>query len=119
MEYKYSTFVDPSTYDDFGLTGGLPLRVSKYDHLANKGCRRAQDDWNQYVGKISVFTGCLCPRFNAMSVSVPECRPERMEMIAYVTEFGFLHDGVWNLAGNMNDNADLHRCNGQLQPREG
>ena len=94
MDYKYSTVVYPSTYDDFGLSGALPLRASKFGHLADKGNRRAQKDWRQFVGKISDFTGCLCPRFNDISVAVPECRPERMEVVTYANEFAFLHDGV-------------------------
>ena len=94
MDYKYSTIVDPSTYEDFGLSGALPLRASKFGHLADKGSRRAQDDWKEFVGKISGFTGCLCPRFNGITVAVPECRPERMEVVTYANEFAFLHDGV-------------------------
>ena len=98
MDYKYSTVVDPSTYDDFGLCDTLPLRVSRYGNLADKGCRRAQEDWTRFVGRISGFTGCQCPRFNAIAAAVPECRPERMEMITYANEFAFLHDGECKFA---------------------
>lgn len=98
MEYKHSTVVDPSTYDDFGLCGALPLRISKYGNLADKGCQRAQEDWIRFVGKISDFTGCRCARFNAISAGVPECHPERMEMVTYANEFAFLQDGACKLA---------------------
>ena len=98
MEYRYSTVVDPSTYDNFGLCDALPLRASKFGHLADRGCRRAQDDWTRFVGKISGFIGCLSPRFNAISVGVPECLPERMEVITYANEFAFLQDGAYKLA---------------------
>ena len=97
MEYEHSTIVDPITYDDFGLCGGIPLRTSNHGHLADKGCQRARNDWNRHVGENSV-QGCMCPRFNMTSVTIPECLPERLEIIAYVNEFAFLQDGISILA---------------------
>lgn len=90
---RYSTIVDPSTYDDLGLCSALPLRVHKFAHLADKGARRAQEDWKRLVGPIKNFTGCLSPRFNGIAVAVPECIPDRLEIVTYANEFAFLHDG--------------------------
>lgn len=98
MPCCYSTIVDPSTYDDLGLCSSLPLRVHKFAHLADKGARRAQEDWKRMVGPIKNFTGCLSPRFNGIAVAVPECIPERLEIVTYANEFAFLHDGDYNPA---------------------
>lgn len=93
IEYRHSKVVDPSTYNDLGLCSGLPLRVHKHKHLADKGARRAQEDWKRLVGPINNFTGCLSPRFNGIAVAIPECIPERLEAVTYANEFAFLHDG--------------------------
>lgn len=34
-----------------------------------------------------------------MSVTVPECLPERLEVISYANEFAFLHDGQYRNLG--------------------
>ena len=94
MKYKHSTIVDPSTYDDFGLCDGISLRNSSYGYLADMGSQKAQRDWGQHVGKISDFAGCMCPQFNMTSVTIPECLPDRLEVIAYANEFAFLQDGM-------------------------
>ena len=107
MEYQFSTLIDPSTYDDFGLCGALPLRHSNYSHLADEGCRSAQEDWNRLVGRISNFHGCLSPRFNAIAVAFPECFPDRIALIAYANEFAFLQDGMAILARNNVVDTDL------------
>jgi hypothetical protein len=93
IQHQHSKLVDPSTYNDLGLCGGLPLRVHKHAHLADKGARRAQEDWKRLVGPIRNFTGCLSPRFNGIAVAIPECIPERLETVTYANEFAFLHDG--------------------------
>lgn len=94
---RYSNLVDPSTYNDLGLCSSLPLRVHKFAHLADKGALRAQEDWKRLVGPIRNFTGCLSPRFNGIAVAVPECIPERLEIVTYANEFAFLHDGDYTL----------------------
>lgn len=97
MEYRHSTVIDPSTYGDLGLCCSIPLRVSNFDHLANKGSWRARDDWKLFTGKIPEETGCLCHHFNFISATIPECRPERIEVLAYLSEYAFFHDGVIGL----------------------
>ncbi|KAF3400488.1 Ophiobolin F synthase [Talaromyces pinophilus] len=96
---RYSNLVDPSTYNDLGLCSSLPLRVHKFAHLADKGALRAQEDWKRLVGPIRNFTGCLSPRFNGIAVAVPECIPERLEIVTYANEFAFLHDDILDNVG--------------------
>jgi len=93
MVFENSTRVDPCSYESMGLFENLPVRISKYEQLANKGCLRAQEDWKRHVGPIGGFSGCLS-KCNLIAVGLPECLPGRIEAIAYANEVAFLHDGT-------------------------
>ena len=100
MQFKYSTVENPSTYDTEGLCEGIPLRRHVAADLEEIGTFRAQEDWRRYVGPMDDYKGGLGPRFSFMTVSVPECLPDRLDIISYANELAFLHDGefcVWNL----------------------
>ncbi|KAF2866148.1 isoprenoid synthase domain-containing protein [Massariosphaeria phaeospora] len=98
MEYKHSDIVDPSTYDLEGLCDGIDLRCHKYQDFEDIGTLRAQEDWRKWVGPVDMYRGGLGPKYSFMSVSVPECLPERLEIISYANEFAFLHDDVTDVA---------------------
>jgi hypothetical protein len=93
MEYQYSTVVDPATWDSEGLCEGIDLRQHKYTRFEDRGAIRAHEDWTKYIGPMTGYRGTLGSRFSFMSVTVPECIPERLEVISYANEFAFLHDG--------------------------
>jgi hypothetical protein len=93
MEYRYSTVVDPSEYVTEGLCEGIPLRAHKNPELEDRGVLRAQEDWRRYVGPLENYKGALGPEYSFMTISIPECLPERLEIISYANEFAFLHDG--------------------------
>lgn len=94
MDYKYLVVVDPSTCDTESLCHGVPLRMHADSYLKNIGTIRAQEDWSWLVKNVQNYRGGLGPKFNFMSVSVPECLPDRLEIISYANEFAFLHDGI-------------------------
>ena len=93
MDFLYSTVVDPLTYETDGLAEGIPLRVHAYPELEEKGVLQAQEDWREVVGPVNSYRGCLGPKYSFGAVCVPECLPDRLEIISYATEFAFLHDG--------------------------
>jgi hypothetical protein len=93
MNFQHSSLVDPSTYDLEGLCDGIPLRIHKHADLEDIGAIRAQEDWRKHVSPVHSYRGGLGPRFSFMAVSVPECIPERLEIISFANEFAFLHDG--------------------------
>jgi hypothetical protein len=95
MEYKFSTVVDPKDYVTEGLCEGIPLRVHRNPGLEDIGTLRAQEDWRKYVGPVKDYRDGLGPRWSFMAISVPECLPERLEIISYANEFAFLHDGAY------------------------
>ncbi|KAF5689539.1 terpene synthase [Fusarium circinatum] len=57
-----------------------------------KGALRAQKDWTRYVRPVHGYKGGLADPFGFISVTIPECRPERLEIVSYANEFAFLYD---------------------------
>lgn len=94
MQFRYSSLVDPSEYDDEGLCAGYKLRINRDQELVDLGTIRAQEDWNQNVGAVGFYKGGLGPQYSFISVAVPECLPDRIEIMAYVNEMIFLHDDI-------------------------
>ncbi|KAI1857352.1 uncharacterized protein JN550_013232, partial [Neoarthrinium moseri] len=93
MTFLYSTVVDPTKYETEGLCDGIEVRQSNFTHQEDRGAIRAHQDWNKYVGPCRQYRGTLGPTFSFMSLTVPECLPDRLEVISYANEFAFLHDG--------------------------
>ncbi|KAI0425631.1 fusicoccadiene synthase [Xylaria sp. FL1042] len=92
MEFKYSQEIDPSLYETHGLDEGIPLRLHKDQHLEFKGALRAQRDWTKHVRNVDGYKGGLGDPFTFICVTVPECLPDRLELISYANEFAFLYD---------------------------
>lgn len=94
MEYRYSTLMDTSAYETEGLCDGLPVRIHN-DYLQEDiAAIRAQEDWSRLVGPIGHYRGGLAAHGSFIGVSIPECIPERLEIVSYANEFAFLHDGT-------------------------
>ncbi|KAF5347699.1 hypothetical protein D9757_013497 [Collybiopsis confluens] len=96
MEFQYSFIVDPTTYDTEGLCDGIELRKSSFARLEDRGIIRAQQDWAKYVGPLpsQEFRGTMGLKYSFLSVCVPECLPERLEILGYANEFAFLYDDI-------------------------
>ena len=95
MAFKYSTPIDASKYDPDGLCEGIELRRHAAADLEEIGAFRVQEDWRRLVGPLEKpFRGGLAPNFSFITVAVPECLPERLEITSYALEFGFIHDGM-------------------------
>ncbi|KAK8047539.1 geranylgeranyl pyrophosphate synthase [Apiospora saccharicola] len=93
MEYKFSSVVDPSTYETHGLCDGIPLRCHHQPELEEIEAFRCQEDWRRWVGPLGFYKGGLGPRWNFIAITVPECRPDRLAILGYANELAFLHDG--------------------------
>ncbi|KAI0520768.1 terpenoid synthase [Xylaria bambusicola] len=96
MEYQYSRLLDPSEYETDGLCEGLLVRKHSVPDLEEIGAFKAQEDWRDLVGPITTFRGSLSPEHNFVAVTMPECVPDRLEIVSYANEFGFLHDDIMN-----------------------
>ncbi|KAK7927485.1 geranylgeranyl diphosphate synthase, partial [Apiospora marii] len=110
MEYRYSEVVDPSSYDAEGLGGGIDVRRSRFMELEDRGAIRAHQDWARLVGPCKGYCGGLGPDYSFISVVMPECMPERMEVVAYANEFAFMYDGKPTLCPHCMDFAPFRLC---------
>ncbi|KAK7935351.1 hypothetical protein PG985_000846 [Apiospora marii] len=93
MDFRYSKVIDPNSYRTDGLAEGISLR--QHDDLDSKeikGALRAQNDWGKLVNPMHGYDGGLGDRFSFIRVTVPECLPERLEIVSYANEFAFLYD---------------------------
>jgi hypothetical protein len=94
MEYHYSDVLDPSSYETHGLGLGIPLRVHNDLQASEiRGAQRVQNDWTKLVKPVRGYKGGIGERFCFIGACVPECLPERIEIISYSNEFAFLYDG--------------------------
>ena len=94
MQFRYSETIDPSTYHAQGLCDGIPLRMHKDPDKETIGAIRAQRDWARLVGPVGLYRGGLGARYSFIRVTVPECLPDRLEIMSYANEFAFLYDGI-------------------------
>jgi hypothetical protein len=93
MAFKHSTIVDIGNYETEGLCGNIEVRMSNFTHMEDRGAIRAQHDWNEHVGRCRRYRGTLGPTYSFVSLTVPECLPDRLEAISYANEFDFLYNG--------------------------
>ncbi|KAH6849621.1 isoprenoid synthase domain-containing protein [Chaetomium sp. MPI-CAGE-AT-0009] len=101
MDYPNSVLVDPSTYDTTmdGLCTNMPLRVHRNASLADRGALRAQRDWQRLFGSLPPgYSGLMGPEHNFVSTCMPEILPERLELVAYMTEAMCLVDDMMDEA---------------------
>jgi len=98
MEFRFSVPVDPSKVDTQGLCEGIAVRAHRDAVLEDVGIIKVQQDWRDSVAPIGFFKGGLNPLFSFVSFAMPECLPERLEIVSYANEFGFLHDDIFEKA---------------------
>lgn len=97
MEHQYSRLVDPLEYQLEGLEGlvdDIPLRQHIDAVRGDIGAIRAQEDWQKLVSPLENFTGGLAFKFSFVPVTMPDCIPDRLEIISYANEFAYIHDGM-------------------------
>ncbi|KAK4247910.1 isoprenoid synthase domain-containing protein [Corynascus novoguineensis] len=108
MEYRYSHLVEPSSDEAAALeslAGGLlPIRVHRDAKLADRAAFRAQKDWKRLLGfplPTPEGEGCgiVGPKYNFLSVLIPETLPDRLELGAYISELSLLMDDAMDSGG--------------------
>ncbi|KAL5338819.1 putative geranylgeranyl diphosphate synthase [Aspergillus crustosus] len=98
MEFKFSSVVDPSSFDAQGLCDGLPVRYHKDWELEEIDCLRCQEHWRERVGPLGLYKGGLGHPWSGISIAIPESLPDRLGIVAYANELAFLHDDVTDIA---------------------
>ncbi|MCJ1426601.1 hypothetical protein MMC29_004504 [Sticta canariensis] len=94
MDFKYSEVIARSCYDAQGLCDGIQLRRHKDPYAEDIGAIRCQEDWAKFVSPIGFYRGGLAAEYSFMRVALPECIPERLEVVSYACEYAFLYDDV-------------------------
>lgn len=117
MTFRHSSVVDPSTYETEGLCDGIDVRMSNFQELEDQGAIRSHQDWNDLVAPCCEYRGTLGPRFNFISVTIPECLPDRLEILSYANDFAFLHDGMCALQSDRVDRATSLVIGANMDPR--
>lgn len=124
MDFKHSDVMAPGTYRDDGLADGIPLRMHKDPYSEISGSLRAQKDWNSSVSPVRNYQGGLGFPYSFIRATIPECIPERLEIISYANEYAFLYDGMErHVTGNHQlltfvdamENLDLKNVRGSTQ----
>ncbi|KAF2448982.1 fusicoccadiene synthase [Karstenula rhodostoma CBS 690.94] len=92
MDFKHSDVLGSGTYRDDGLANGIPLRIHKDPYSEIAGSLRAQRDWNSSVSPVQNYQGGLGHPYSFVCATIPECIPERLEIISYANEYAFLYD---------------------------
>ncbi|KAL4935889.1 hypothetical protein BDV06DRAFT_228397 [Aspergillus oleicola] len=98
MEFKFSSVVDPSTYDAQGLCDGLSVRYHNNSEIEEIDCLRCQEHWREWAGPLGLYKGGLGHPWSGISIAIPEALPERLGIVAYANELAFLHDDVTDIA---------------------
>lgn len=109
IDFWYSDVVNPLTYETEGLCVDIPLRRHRDIEKENLGALRAQEDWTKLVRPVPNYKGGLSAKCSFVQVTVPECLPERLEVISYANEFAFLYDGDVFAPGFLSITLTLYR----------
>lgn len=92
LNYRFSKAIKCPEYEESGLCEGIPLLLSKEAILADLGAVRAQEDWLKHIGPLVNHRGGMGPEISFIPAIIPECLPDRLEVMGYANEFGFMHD---------------------------
>ncbi|KAI1139409.1 fusicoccadiene synthase [Hypoxylon sp. FL0543] len=92
---------------------GITIRIHEDPIKEIQGTLRAQKDWSEYVQPLQNYHGGLGDPYSFMRITVPECLPERLEILGYANEFAFLYD---DNAENLDTNSNPDESARFLEP---
>ncbi|KAK1985685.1 geranylgeranyl pyrophosphate synthase [Colletotrichum cereale] len=92
--YPYSLPVDRETVIRSGALTTLPVRIHKYDDLADAGAICLTGDWGRIMkdGQDKKSNGSPCVVGNWGSFIWPESIPDRLGLLCYLLDVGCFHD---------------------------
>lgn len=87
-------------FDEARQTGcftTLPLRIHPRDDLADAASRQFVKDWAREMrdGREQHTYFSFSPVGNWSSLIYPEAIPERLGVLAYLSDLGLIHDGIY------------------------
>ncbi|KAF2466571.1 terpenoid synthase [Lindgomyces ingoldianus] len=108
MEYCYSKECNLKLSEAEGLEIDVVFRMHKDWAKEVKGTLDMQKEWNMHVSSIDGYNGGLGRQYQFMSATIPECLPERLEIISYANEFAFLYDDKLENMDTINPAAESY-----------
>jgi hypothetical protein len=95
VPFTSSLAVSQKAMREAGCFTTFQARLNIGDEFANAGSKRAVNDYSRAFDlQRHNYAPCtVSPGGNMASLAYPEVLPERMELTAYTTELGFVHDG--------------------------
>lgn len=91
MKFPYSDVIDPQVIAETCPTQ-LDVRIGKYDSISTKASEEFLQQWKAIGGNFE--GGCASAKGSIMTLGLPECKPERIEVLTKLTEFLFVVDGM-------------------------
>jgi ophiobolin F synthase len=95
IQYRFSRPFANSEAESYGCFTSLPIRVSLYQDIANKASEELQENWERHAQRDHGrrYVGCCNPVGHFVSLVAPEALPDRVDVVAYLSEFAYLYDG--------------------------
>jgi hypothetical protein len=95
VPFTSSRPISRSAMKDAGCFTTFEARLNIADDRANTGSMRATDDFARAFNftRGSLSPNLVSPVGNMVSLAYPELLPERIQLVTYTSELGFLHDG--------------------------
>ena len=91
--FRYSRVVNLE--EATGSFTTLEVRINSRDDIANTSTRELITNWRKCVEDSNDIesSSCLSELGNWCSFVFPESKPQRLAILTYLTNLGFLHDG--------------------------
>jgi hypothetical protein len=93
--FSRSSLIPTSRIKSTGAFTQFAARLSTSDHLADSGAMRARNDYATIVGHPPSSDGGASTAGNFNGLLYFDCLPDRIEILAYLNELAFLHDGIY------------------------
>lgn len=92
-----STLISRDEAAETGCFTTLPIRIHAHDNLANDASKRFMRDWSREMGdgRETRTYFSFSPVGNWSSLIYPEAIPERLGVLAYLSDLGLIHDGAY------------------------
>ena len=95
MHVKHSTPVDAQVLLHAKCFTSLQVRRSKYESCVVLGSSMLSKDWERTFGEVlETRKGGGSPAGHLAALAFPECLPERISILAYITDYILYHDGM-------------------------
>ena len=108
---EFSEIIDPSSYNGNGFCEGYEARRHRSQNTAIAGSQRCRADFTISVGGLNlddIVTYENEVHGHIVTVLMPHVRPERMELMSYLSEYFCLHDDQQDFADRDTELA-MHR----------